>query len=291
MLRRAAVDIGEPLDPEAAHLDPDRAFTVTDGRQVWRLALIETALAAQPLLMAQGSLPPRGRDLWVVRAPEPSPSRLMRPDPRVICFTAGTTLLTPDGYRPVEDLGAGDRIMTRDDGAQEILWVGETTLSGARLAAAPHLRPVRLRAHAMADGMPDGDLLVSPRHRILVGGQAARDLFNTPEVLVAARDLVNDRTILVDHSSRSVRYVHILMERHQVIFANGIASESFHPADADLDALAPADRIALERAVPGLPANPESYGDLARRTLGPAEAAILLQGARSDALTLSAGRV
>ncbi len=279
LLRRAAVDLaaGTP-DTDAAELDIDRGFSVTDGRQVWQVALIDTARAARPLLMLVGGMPPRGTELWVVDVPGAGAARATRPERHVICFTGGTRLLTPGGYVTVRALRPGDRLVTRDDGAQPIVWIGGRRLSGARLAASPDLRPIRLRAGAVGDGVPDEDLLVSPRHRILVSGRAARDLFNTPEVLVEARDLLNDRSIGVDHALRAVEYVHILLDRHQVVFANGIATESFHPAQADLDALGSDQRWRLEEAMPGLSARPAIYGATARRALSPPEAAILLRG-------------
>ena len=119
------------------------------------------------------------------------------------------------------------------------------------------------------------DLLVSPQHRMLVLGAAARALFNTPEVLVAAEDLINDSTITVDHSLREVTYVHILLPQHNVIWANGLETESFHPANASLDMVEAGQREGLLGLIPGLEGNPFVYGDYARRNLSGSEAAIL----------------
>ena len=93
--------------------------------------------------------------------------------------------------------------------------------------------------------------------------------------LVRAEDLVNDRTILVERALREVTYVHVLFETHQVIWANGVATESFHPANAALDALEPAQRAGLMALFPGLAADPSAYGAPARRNLTGSEAAIL----------------
>ena len=40
------------------------------------------------------------------------------------CFTPGTLIATPQGEVPVEELKAGDQIITRDNGIQEIRWTG-----------------------------------------------------------------------------------------------------------------------------------------------------------------------
>jgi len=149
-------------------------------------------------------------------------------------------------------------------------------MTGARLHAMPHLRPIRFRAGALGVGRPENDLLVSPQHRMLVNGPAARALFNTAEVLVAAEDLRNDHSILVDHSLREVTYIHILLDRHQIIWANGLETESFHPSNTALDTVAPDQRSGLLDLLPGLADNPHAYGDYARRNLSGSEAAILL---------------
>ena len=119
------------------------------------------------------------------------------------------------------------------------------------------------------------DLLVSPEHRVLLKGALASDLFNTDEVLVSAKDLVNDQSILRDYQSREVTYIHLLMDRHQIVFANGLESESFHPATMPMDAIADDQLPALLDRVPGLNEDASNYGAFARRMLSSAEMAIL----------------
>jgi hypothetical protein len=193
----------------------------------------------------------------------------------VICFTPGTQLATPDGSRPIEKLRPGDLVCTRDNGPQPVVWCGYRRMSGARLWAMPHLRPIRIRRNVFGIGQPDRDLIVSPQHRMLIRGRAAEALFNTDEVLVAAEDLLNDLSIVVDHEMREVTYVHVLLERHQIVQANGLLTESFHPAHSAPEALDPAHRQALVEALPALAADPLAYGDVVRRYLTGAEAAIL----------------
>jgi hypothetical protein len=257
-------------DPQVPH-----GLVVTDGHRKYPLALIETetrgAVVAFP-----GGLPPRHVDLFVTDcAPE-----ALRADPPgsgggVICFTSGTLIATPDGPRPVEAIRPGDRISTRDDGAQEVLWTGSRRMSGARLYAMPHLRPVRIRAGAMGEDRPENDLLVSPEHRMLIGGARARELFNEDEVLVAARDLIDGQRVIGETGYREVTYFHLLTERHQIVWANGMETESFHPAAADLDLIAPDQRAALFTTLPELEQDRLFYGAFARRNLSSPEAAIM----------------
>jgi hypothetical protein len=124
-------------------------------------------------------------------------------------------------------------------------------------------------------GRPEDDLLVSPQHRMLIKGAAAQALFNTPEVLVAAEDLLNDGSIMVDHLLREVTYVHILLENHNIVWANGLETESFHPSNTALDTVEESQRAGLLNILPGIEANPHAYGDYARRNISASEAAIL----------------
>jgi hypothetical protein len=256
---------------------PDQGFIVTDGHQSYTVTLIPVPDTGARLLMLVGDLPPVDQDLWVVRtAIDLTHSGAgARTAGGVICFTPDTRLATPMGPRMIRDLQPGDMIETRDNGPQEVLWCGHRRMTGARLYAMPHLRPIRFKAGALGIGRPDEDLLVSPQHRMLLKGPAAQALFNTPEVLVAAEDLLNDQTVIVDHTLREVTYVHILLQRHNVIWANGLESESFHPSNTALDTVDPGQLGALLQLLPGADANPHSYGDYARRNLSSSEAAIL----------------
>ncbi|PVA06255.1 Hint domain-containing protein [Thalassorhabdomicrobium marinisediminis] len=136
------------------------------------------------------------------------------------CFVAGTLIGTPQGPRPVEALVPGDMVLTRDEGPRPVRWIGRRSVP-----AVGKMAPVCIKANALGE---HGELRVSPLHRILVEDARAELLFGDSEVLIAARDLVND------HSIRSidggeVEYVHLLFDRHQVIYAEGLATESFLP--------------------------------------------------------------
>ena len=179
----------------------------------------------------------------------------------------------------VEALVAGDKISTKDNGAEPVLWVGSRNVSGARLYAMPDLRPVRIRQGALGGDRPDGDLIVSPDHRLIVEGQAARALWGEDEVLVAARDLINGQGIARDLAAKSVTYYHLMLEHHQVLLANGVETESFHPAAARLDAIVEEQRQRLFDVMPDLAYDPATYGPMSRRVLTRAEAALLPQAA------------
>ena len=129
----------------------------------------------------------------------------------VLCFGRGAMIRTPSGEVPVERLAAGDLVETLDHGAQAIRWIGSTTV-----LARADLTPIRIRAGALGAGQPTRDLLVSPHHRMVVTGWRAEVLFGEPEVLAAARDLINDETIRPANDLEEIEYFHILFDRHEI---------------------------------------------------------------------------
>ncbi len=252
-----------------AGAEPGRGVTVTDG-----VASYDLVPAGPGLLAVTGPLPPRGVELAVVDLRIGCGPAAVAGE-GVICFTPAARIDTPDGPRAAGEIRPGDRVSTGDSAGQEVLWTGARRISGARLHAMPRLRPVRIRAGALGPGRPSADLVVSPDHRILVTGAAARDLFGEAEVLVAARDLIDGQGVVTDGACREVTYLHLLTARHEVIRANGLPAETFHPAAADLEALDPGQRAGLLSLCEGLAADPFRYGGFARRSLSSPEAAIL----------------
>ena len=191
------------------------------------------------------------------------------------CFLRGTLILTPTGPRPIEDLRVGDAVVTRDRGAQPILWIGQRRMTTAELDRRPHLRPIRIRAGALGPSLPETDLLVSPQHRILVRSALAERIAGEDEVLVAAKHLLASDGIEAARDCGPVDYFHILFDRHEVVFANGAETESFYPGPQALRMVDRAARAELLELFPELretgfrPAAARTFltGGLARRLL------------------------
>ena len=190
----------------------------------------------------------------------------------VPCFVAGTLIQTPDGHVPVETLSPGDMVLTKDEGAQPLRWIGRRTV-----AADGTFAPVRIAAGTF--GAHD-EVLLSPLHRVLIRDSLAEILFGEPEVLVAARDLVNDRSVR-RIAGGAVDYVHLLFDRHQVIFSGGLETESFLPGPqiaSSFEAEIVAEICALFPEID--PLTGEGYSPAARRCLKRYEAQLFLQQAR-----------
>lgn len=144
----------------------------------------------------------------------------------VACFTDDALILTPSGQVPITDLHAGDMVMTRDHGPQPIRWIGETPITRSELFAAPNLQPYRIKAGCFGPGMPFCDLTLSPQHRVLTGGPLVDKMFGHGEMLIAVKHLEKLRKVHKPQVGEGVTYRHILLDRHEVIYANGLPSES-----------------------------------------------------------------
>ena len=194
-----------------------------------------------------------------------------------ICLTKGTLVATENGEVPVEDLKVGDLVITADNGLQAIRWVGRKYISGARMYASPEVRPVRIKKDAFGENVPERDMLVSPQHRMMVQSRLADAYFGESEVLAPAKGLINNQSIFLDKTVSSVEYFHILFDRHELIFANGTLTESFHRGLEALWSLEIETRKEILALFPELKGNGKKFGPTARRSLRPSEASALFR--------------
>ena len=185
----------------------------------------------------------------------------------VVCFTRGTHIATTQGEILIENLKVGDLVLTMDHGYQPIRWIGST-----RVAAVGNLAPILFRKGVLNNVR---DLMVSPQHRMFLNGWQAEVLVGEHEVLAAAKHLVNDSTVRRVEGGE-VEYFHILFDTHEIIFAEGCPSESFHPGVVGWGALAEESRQEIVTLFPQLEhGNFNAFGDSARVTLKPHEARML----------------
>ncbi|BBF93613.1 Hint domain-containing protein [Blastochloris tepida] len=132
-----------------------------------------------------------------------------------LCFMPGTLIRTPAGDVAVETLKTGDAVTTTDGRAVAVRWIGRQTVA-TRFCDELKL-PVRIRAGALGDNLPQRDLLVSGDHALFLDG-----------VLVHAGALVNGTTIVRERDVPAVfTYFHVETEGHELILAEGAAAETF----------------------------------------------------------------
>lgn len=149
------------------------------------------------------------------------------------CFTPGSRICTPQGLVDIASLVPGDQVLTMDHGLQKVAWIGHSRLPAAVLENQTKFRPVVIRKDAFGPGLPFQDMRVSPQHRILMTGWQAELLFGETEVLVPAIKLCNDHSIFQDHAVADIEYIHVLFEAHEIVWVDGIPTESYLPAADD----------------------------------------------------------
>ena len=183
------------------------------------------------------------------------------------CFVRGTFITTPDGDVRVEDLHPGMLVNTRDCGPQPIRWIGSRSVP-----AQGKFAPVVIEAGTFGHHRR---LSLSPQHRVLITHWTAEMMFGEEEVLVAAKDLVNDCSVRIVPGGM-VEYFHILFDAHQVIWSEGLLTESFLPGPMTLGHFEDPAREELLALFPEIdPDTHLGYGTAARPMLKSYEARTL----------------
>lgn len=135
-----------------------------------------------------------------------------------VSFSRGTNITMSSGaQRQIEDLQVGDKVLTRDDGGQEIRWIGQHTVR-----AVGDFAPIVIKAGTLNN---TNDLVVSPDHRLFI--YQRRDALGAgrSEILVKARHLVNGDTV-TQQDGGFIDYFRLLFDQHEIIYAEGIAAET-----------------------------------------------------------------
>lgn len=133
-------------------------------------------------------------------------------------FARGTHITLASGAQiKVEELQIGDRVLTRDEGPRPIRWIGQTTIR-----AVGDFAPVVIRKGALNN---DNDLWLSPEHRVFVYQREDNLGVGRAEVLIKVRHLINGDTVYQEDGG-FVDYFQLLFDEHQIIYAEGIATET-----------------------------------------------------------------
>lgn len=167
----------------------------------------------------------------------------------------GTHVMTNRGEVRVENLVVGDRVITRDRGMQDIRWIGSHTVDITRENA-----PILFRKGAIKNAR---DLIVSADQRVVLKGAEAMAVYGVKEVLIPARILVDDVTVIQAVGGR-MEFFQIVTDQHEVIYTEAAASESFMPTPENLNLLPANSRDEVLETFPALRRKPDAYGPCAR---------------------------
>lgn len=157
----------------------------------------------------------------------------------VPCLTRGTLVSTAAGEVPVEELRQGDMLRTLDHGLQPVKLILRRRITRQDLARNSRLYPVRIGKGALGSGLPARELLVSRQHRMAVGSSIVKRMFDCPMALVAAIRLTGLPGIQLASAIEEVDYFHLILQRHEIIFAEGAPTESFLASRDTVAALEP----------------------------------------------------
>jgi hypothetical protein len=184
----------------------------------------------------------------------------------VACFAEDTLIETADGSVPVQQIHVGQKVWTRDNGLQPVLWIGSTSVP-----ATGRFAPVVFAPNTL--GNPR-ELVVSQQHRIMIDTSVAELLFGAPRALVAAKFLCGMEGVSIREGGH-VNYWHVMFDQHQIVRSESVLSESFFVTSNSIGALDHSQRAEILSLFPELRGNPNAYGATAAPILKPHEAAVL----------------
>jgi hypothetical protein len=214
-----APDTGAGVPGAMLHLDSCLTFMSPDGQTTEVLVLVEVdddggivEIYALPLAALRIKT-----DYSLVTIDRDS-TRAKLAELACVSFTRGTHITMANGaQKRIEDLQVGDRVLTRDEGPQEIRWIGQNTVR-----AVGEYAPIVITAGTLHN---EHDLVVSPEHRLFIYQRSDALGAGRSELLVRARHLVNGTSVLRQDGG-FVDYFQLLFDSHQIIYAEGIAAET-----------------------------------------------------------------
>lgn len=257
-------EIGRPGD--AVLPLSQMTFMGADGERIEAI-LVTIGAAGEEYLVPLSPLAPR-TDYTLLDA-RAADGTLPLSDLICVSFAAGTRITLADGLqRRIETLAPGDMVLTRDHGPQEVRWIGKATLR-----AKGSFAPVVVLPGILGN---DRELIVSPHHRLFIYQRGTARVGGSAEILVQAKHLVDGENIL-RREGGFVDYFSLVFDRHEIIFAEGIAAESLMVNEATVAQLPPELGAELLRRFPGLSQSQHFGTEAGRDLLTPAARGALLR--------------
>ncbi len=240
--------LGDPV-----HLEARYTLMGSDGTKTELLVLVVgSARLALPLS------PMATKTEYTLLAIEPAPPELRLSDLLCVSFVRGTLITLADGVqRAIEALQPGDRVLTRDHGAQALRWIGRATLRAVGAFA-----PVVIVNGTLGNS---GDLIVSQHHRIFLYQRQRRADVPTAELLVQAKHLVDGDRIYIREGG-FVDFFSLVFDHHEIIYAEGVPAESLMVTEAIVNRLPPELAEEVRIRFPGLSQN-QHFGTEAGRQI------------------------
>lgn len=253
--QRVAAGSAVGAEGQLIRLEARYALMAPDGDKV-ELLVLQLDSAERFIL----PLSPIGAQVdYTLLSVEPAPTDLMLADLLCLSFARGTMITMADGaQRAIETLRPDDRVLTRDHGRQPIRWIGH-----ARLRAVGAFAPVVISSGTLGNG---GDLILSQHHRVFLYQRQKLPGLSTSELLVQARHFVDEDRVYL-RTGGYVDYFSLVFDHHEIIYAEGIPSESLMVNDATVNRLPPDIAAEVKARFPGLTQNPHFGTEAGRQFL------------------------
>lgn len=266
--------------PDNIRVEAEYRIDLTDGITTWTFFALNFNTSNPTFGTVEGLVfidtgvgpPPFGVPLdvsFTAEGPNTSYSNIGNP-----CFSAGTRIVTDQGPQAVEDLKAGDRVMTLDDGFQPLLWCGGSTVAGYGPNAPVVFSPGSIGNTAT--------VRVSQCHRMFLKDPAVALYAGTDEAFAKAGHLVNSSGIHLAPCPE-VTWHHLLFARHQVVVAEDFLSESLYPGSEAMKVFSTRQRLEINNALLSNGIRLADYGPTARVVLRRYEAEVIASEAFAPA--------
>ncbi len=139
-------------------------------------------------------------------------------DFRLSGLTVGTRVATHRGWRPVETITAGERVLTFDNGLRLVAGVSRGTHFAAGDALPDFAKPVNVPIGTIGNHEA---MVLLPEQPVLVESDAAEAMTGDPFALVPAKALVGFRGIEGFRSLRPIEVITLHFENDELVFADG----------------------------------------------------------------------
>ena len=146
-------------------------------------------------------------------------------------FSRGTLIATDTGPIAIEDLLPGDRVMTSDGKAEELVWKGTTTLVPSRPGpSGRNMKLTRITADAFGIERPYSCVVAGPSARLLNTPRHLRGAADA-QMLTGIQEFIDGNMIIETAPPTAVELFHICLRRHATIRIAGLEFETYHPGE------------------------------------------------------------
>ncbi|MEZ5685117.1 MAG: Hint domain-containing protein [Paracoccaceae bacterium] len=133
-------------------------------------------------------------------------------------IVAGTRIATELGWRAVESIMPGDKVMTFDHGLREVVQVKRAALWTGRGSCPRHMMPLAVPEGALGNATP---MLLLPEQNVMVESDLAEAVLGDPFALIPAGALEGYRGIERITPHQKVDICVLQFAQDEVVYANG----------------------------------------------------------------------